>query len=286
MRTSQDSNMDIEHASLREYLALLWRERLFICIVTGAFLVAATAAAFLLPKEYEATVLLAPNQSSMGGAEGALGSLEARFGGLTPLMGLSAGTSAKTAEHVAVLQSRALTYAYLQKHKLLPILFKSDWSVQRQAWKKGRERTLWDGNELFSKKIRAVSINGRTGLISVAVRWTNPVLAARWANGIVKMANNYLRERAIEESERDIAYLDQQAAKTNVTEAKEAIYQVLEMEMNREMLARGREQYAFTVIDPAVPPERPAFPHKLPWILGGLAVGLFVSLTLLHIRFG
>lgn len=286
MKQISENSIELEKSTLREYLRLLWQRRWFIFIVTGVFLALSTTAAFLLKKEYNATALLAPNQASLMSGEGALGSLEARFGGLASLVGMSATRTSTTAEDIAVLQSRALTYAYIKKNKLLPILFPNDWNAARHAWKNGRVRTLWDGDELFAHKVRAVTINGRTGLVTVDIRWDNPKLAAQWANGIVKMTNKYLRARAIRHAQRDIKYLYQQAETTHLVEAKQAIYHVLEMEMNREMLARGTSQYAFTVIDPAVPPQIPSFPRKLLFILGGLAAGLLVSLTLIHLRYG
>jgi len=48
----------------------------------------------------------------------------------------------------------------------------------------------------------------KTGLVTLSITWNDPNIAAKWANGLVRMANDYLRDQAIEESERNIAYLD------------------------------------------------------------------------------
>jgi hypothetical protein len=72
----------------------------------------------------------------------------------------------------------------------------------------------------------------------------------------VKLANDDLRDQAIEESERDISYLSDQVVKTNVLQLRDAIYSLMENEIKEEMLARGSEQYALKVVDPAIPPER------------------------------
>jgi hypothetical protein len=45
-----------------------------------------------------------------------------------------------------------------------------------------------------------------------------------WANELVRMTNDYLRDQAIQESERNIAYLNDQASKTDAVGAKQAIY--------------------------------------------------------------
>ena len=52
---------------------------------------------------------------------------------------------------------------------------------------------------------------------------------------------------------------------------------VLQNQINDEVLARGRDQYALKIIDPAVPPEQPEWPKKVPWIATGFFVGLLGS---------
>jgi hypothetical protein len=79
------------------------------------------------------------------------------------------------------------------------------------------------------------------------------------------MTNDYLRANAIAQSERNIAFLGQEAAKTYVVGVKQAICEILQSEIRKEMLARGSEEYAFRILDRALPPERAASPRKLLW---------------------
>jgi uncharacterized protein involved in exopolysaccharide biosynthesis len=99
----------------------------------------------------------------------------------------------------------------------------------------------------------------------------------------VRVTNQYLRDKAIREAERNIQYLNEQASRTNVVEAQKAIYSLLESEINKEMVARGRDEYALKVIDPAFVPERPSSPGPL--VLGLLGLGLGCTAAVL-IAFG
>ena len=186
----------------------------------------------------------------------------------------------KKAEAVASLQSDALTEQYIQENNLLPILYASLWDAQGKRWKVSDPRkipTLWRANELFKKSIRTVKGDKRTNLVRLTIVWKDPALAATWANGLVKLANDTLRARAITDSERNIAYLKQEAASTNLVEAQKIIYSALRIEMGKAMLAKGTQEYAFKVIDPALVVERPVPPERIVWVPVGLLLGMFLS---------
>jgi hypothetical protein len=183
-------------------------------------------------------------------------------------------------EALATLQSQILTDTYVQQHNLLPILFASRWDAARGKWKTQDPKkipTLWMANQLFKGKIRNVEDNPRTGVISLSVEWRSPQLAAQWANGLVTLTNDYLRQKSIDEAERSIAYLNQEIAKTSIVEVRNAIYGLMEDEIKKEMIARGRPEFALRIIDPAVAPERKSFPKPFLWVLAGALGGLFLG---------
>lgn len=275
-----------DEADVRHQMMLLWSRKWFIAAVALSCGVVAAAAAFLAPKKYEATVTLAPVSTSMGGGGlGALGSLASQFGGIAELAGLSGMESGEKAESLAVLESRALTYAYIQQNNLLPVLFTKQWDANRQTWKNARHiPTLWKANRLFENSIRKVVISPKGGLVTLTITWSDPVLAAKWANGLVEMTNADLRDKAIQEADRDIAYLNEQAQKTNMVEIKDAIFSLMKSELNRAMIARGTTEYAFKVLDPAVPPELPSSPRKVLWIVGGTVAGFLLAIFITFVR--
>jgi uncharacterized protein involved in exopolysaccharide biosynthesis len=139
---------------------------------------------------------------------------------------------------------------------------------------------------MFDKGIRKVITSPKSGLVTMTITWNDPKLAATWANGLARMTNDNLRDKAIRESERNIEYLNAEAAKSNVVEVKQAIYSILKTEINRTMIARGSEEYAFKVIDPATPPELASSPVKVMWLLSGLVTGFMLSVFYVFARAG
>jgi uncharacterized protein involved in exopolysaccharide biosynthesis len=281
--------IDSPELTLKELLALL-RRRAAVVACFAIFCVVATGVlAWLTPPTYVATTVVSPVASTgNGGALAGVSSMLSQFGGLASLAGLG-GASGDThkAESLAVLKSEALTEKYIQDNHLLPVLYAHIWDAQHNRWKETDPRkipTLWKANLFFSKSVRTVSLDTKTGLVTLTIAWHDPHQAATWANGLVRITNEYLRTKAIDESERNINYLNQQAAKTDVLPIKQAIYALLQNEINKEMLARGSEEYAFKILDPAVPPEVPSSPRPKLWMFFALIGSLVLSVIGAYVR--
>jgi uncharacterized protein involved in exopolysaccharide biosynthesis len=281
--------MDESEVTILSVIRRLWPKRWAIAGITLVFVVASGIAAWTLPKEYEAKITISPTSSPAGGGQlGGLGGLASQFGGLASLAGISlGGENSKKAESVAVLQSEALTERYIKENNLLPVIYEEKWDSSKSRWKTSNPKripTLWKANEYFKKNIRDVTTNTKTGLVTMSIKWKSAATAAKWANDLVAMTNEYMRSKAIVEAERNIEYLKTEALKTNIVEAKQAIYSIMQNELNHEMLARGNEEYAFRIVDPAVEPEKEVFPIKIVWLLSGLFGGLLVSSSFFYLQ--
>ena len=288
-RTSQPKlHVEPEAADIRDQVMLLWKAKWFIAAMTLGFGILAMGVAFLTPRQYEATVMLSPvSNTGSGGQLGALSSMASQFGGLASLAGISMGGDTGKAESIAVLQSESLTESYIQQKGLLQVIFKDKWDAAKNDWITHDPKimpTLWKGYRKFDKSIRKVVTNPKNGLVTLTITWTDPKLAAAWANDLVRMANDELRDKAIRMSERNIDYLNAEAAKSNVVEVKQAIFSLMKTEINRAMIARGSDEYAFKVIDPAISPEMASSPVKTLWTLAGLAGGFMLSVFALLTR--
>jgi uncharacterized protein involved in exopolysaccharide biosynthesis len=132
---------------------------------------------------------------------------------------------------------------------------------------------LWDATELFRKRIRALSEDRRTGVVTLSIHWTDGVAAARWANELVQQANSYLQESALVRSGRNLDYLKSELQKVSAIEVRQSINNLIESEINRAMMARGNDQYAFRIIDPAVVPEQSPLRRQLMMVVSGFLFG-------------
>jgi succinate-semialdehyde dehydrogenase/glutarate-semialdehyde dehydrogenase len=82
-----------------------------------------------------------------------------------------------------------------------------------------------------------------------------------------------LRAQALQDAQRNIKYLQGEIAATNVTSLQQAIGKVIESEMQKLLLARGNEEYAFKVIDKAVQPKKRDKPKRALVVLGAALGG-------------
>jgi uncharacterized protein involved in exopolysaccharide biosynthesis len=243
----------------------------------------AVVAVVVAPSEYTASIVLSPiGERQMSGQVGGLGSTLSQFSGIASLAGLSLDSDSRKSESLAVLQSEALTENYIRQNNLLPVLYSRKWDAQRGNWYTKNPKdvpTLWKANQDFKKKVRSITTDTKTGLVTMTIVWRDPQIAAQWANGLVKMANAFEQNKAIVEAERNVAFLNNELTKTEVVGIKQALYANLQNEISKEMLARGNEEYAFKILDPAFAPEKRSSPVPVMWILFGFFVGLILSLV-------
>jgi uncharacterized protein involved in exopolysaccharide biosynthesis len=111
-------------------------------------------------------------------------------------------------------------------------------------------------------------------------------VAARWANELVERVNARMRERAVQDARHNLEHLQAQYEKTQVLSLRETVARVMENEVRREMMATVRKDYAFRVIDPAIPSEPHEFvsPRRLRLMAGAFALGAAFGIFLVLAR--
>lgn len=275
-----------DEIDLREIWQVLVDNKKLIALVTGVATTIALAVAFLLTPIYRAEVLLVPATSEKGGG---LGALTGQFGELAILAGVSLGGGDSSQEAIATLKSRTLTEDFIKENNLLPVLFDDAWDSEKKAWKERdlkKAPTLWQAYENFNKSIRRVSADKKSGLVTLVIEWKDPALAAAWANDLVERVNRQRQREAIQEAERSIDYLQKQLARTTSVEVEQAVYRLIEAQTKNIMVAQARSDYAFKVIDPAVPPEEKAKPKRALILVIGFTLGFMFSVLLVFFKQG
>ena len=137
---------------------------------------------------------------------------------------------------------------------------------------------------MFDTRIRGISEDRRTGLITMEFTWTDSTVAAAWANEMVRKVNREMRARAIAETTKTIEYLTTELDKTNVVSVEQAINKVIEGSIKKRSIAAVRDEYAFKVVDPAAPadPRRPDSPRLVYYVLAAPFVGvLFATMAVI-----
>jgi uncharacterized protein involved in exopolysaccharide biosynthesis len=265
-------NQDI---SLRDLWGVVWRGKWAVFATTVIFAAGAVAYALLATEWYRAEVLLAPAEERGAPA------LAGQLGGLAALAGVSVG-GGDSAEAVATLRSRELARAFIEDFELLPVFFADQWDASRDQWR-GEDPANWpdirDAVRYFHDNVLSTTENRQTGMVTLAIEWTDAEAAAAWADALVRRVNARLRDRALREAEANVTYLQEELARTNVITLQQTISRLLESELQKLMLARGNEEFAFRIVDSAEAPKYRVRPKRtlivvVATVLGGI-LGVF-----------
>jgi uncharacterized protein involved in exopolysaccharide biosynthesis len=265
-----------------EFARITWRGRWLIvsCGLVCGLLMGVYA--FTAEPWYRAQVTLLPVESKS--AQGLLGQL-GPLSGLAGLAGISLDGGGR-AEPVAVLRSRDFAREFIERQRLITVLFAEKWDAKLRKWKTSPDKApdIRDAVKYFDKDIRRIGEDRKLSLVILTVDWKDAKLAADWANQIAVDINAKLRARAIEDAETSIAYLREQLASTKEVSLQQSISRLIESQMQTVMVARGNEEYAFRVIDKAYPSKKRFKPVRSLLILGGAFIGGLLSCVYLVIR--
>jgi uncharacterized protein involved in exopolysaccharide biosynthesis len=276
--SSMDADEDLDLRAVFERL-LAARTWLVGCVVvaTGAFV----AIALLMEPLYRATVTAVPTTADNGNSsEGTLGKLAALAGGDF------AFADSRAQEALAVLRSREFTQRFVEDLQLMPRMYADVWDEARDDWRVGEERpTLAEACRDFGEMMNA-SIDAKSGLVKVYVEWSDPALAALWANELVARLNRDMRKRAIDRAAVYMGYLQRQLNAAPEVTTRLAIGRLMEAQIRESMLATVTEEYAFRVVDRALVPDVTdrIRPRRALLVMIGALVGLFVGLAGVFVR--
>jgi uncharacterized protein involved in exopolysaccharide biosynthesis len=251
-----ESDADV---SLLHLWQAVWIGRRVVVLCALVSLIAGTAYAFLATNWYRADVVLSPvNDKSISSALSAAGEL----GDIASLAGIP--LHARVGEPVAILRSKSFAREFIEDQKLMPVLFASKWNEQTHDWKvKGSDQPdIRDGVKYFDERIRRVTEDKKTGLVTLSIEWKDASEASRWANLLVKRLNDRVRSEAMREAESSVGYLQKELLAASVISLQQTISKVLENQMEKLALARAKEEFAFRVVDEAFPPKRRVYPIR------------------------
>ena len=83
----------------------------------------------------------------------------------------------------------------------------------------------------------------------------SPYVAQSWLNYVLDEINTYIQITEVGEIEQSIEYLNSQLAETNKTDARKALSNILEQQINTLMLSEVSSGYVLKTIDSASLPE-------------------------------
>ena len=227
--------------------------------------------AIIATPTYRADIVVTLTQdTNLGSGQGIAGQL----GGLASIAGVNLGNEGPDREHQAVLESRHLIEEFVKRNGVVQLL----------QGKSPQPPNLWLAVEMVKRGVIEIHNDKLKGTTTVSMEWTDPETAARWANAFVALGNDLVRTKAREDAQRNVDYLNEQVAKTNVLELRRVLYNIIESETKNLMLANARIEYAYTVVDPAVVSAQRVSPKRTLMVASGLFIGLVIGVLTAWIR--
>ena len=260
---------------------IVWRSKRLVAIcmlvICGLFAVYA----FTATHWYRAEVVLV--QVEQDNSQDLLG----RFGDLANLAGISTQGASKSQARVAVLKSRDLAREFIEQERVEPLLLEAARggvvSKALAGLTNGRPDSR-DALRFFDRQVRQVEDDKKEGVLRLAIIWTDPEVAAQWANAFAMQADAKLREAAQNEAERNVEYLKGELVKTNIPAMQQSLSRLLETEMGKVLLTRGGADYAFKIIDKATAPKEKFRPQRMLLMIVGAVLGLILGIAWSIIR--
>ncbi len=216
-----------------------------------------------MPNIYQATAVITPQIE-----EGSPGS---PFGALATF-GLS-GAPTKADELELLLNSKDFAVRVVNKYNLWPVLLgdrydpvtgKMKASGKGGLWGGGKEpKPLgdWDAIGALRSGLR-VSANKKANTVTISYESPSAEGSANIVKCVLEGAKNRLQEETFERATRNKKFIEEQIGKTMDALTRSRLYVLYGQEVEREMMARNREQFGFRVVESPRVPNVKFKPHR------------------------
>ena len=277
--------MEERSFSIAELVIYIWKRKFSVLIASSLFAVVVFIHDIGVSDYYKSTVTFAPVDSGGGISIDNAGS----FGGIASLAGIGiAGRNSDVSANIATLKSRLFLMEYIKEDNLLEEIMSRDCGFYRNFLnctnQNGETPSLLEAYEKMADEIIGISEDKKTGLMTLSITWKDAEFAAYAANRIVKKANAFIKAKTVSQTNDSIKFLNDQVAQTSEVRIKELLYGLIEKELKKVKLTSVNDEFAFKIIDPALPPLKKNGPRRLARIITGFVLGFVLSCFVIFLK--
>lgn len=288
--------------TIGEFTAKLMKDKWLVLIITALFSIAFVILAVSLPNKFKSDVLLMPiieQDSNLAG-------LGSQLGGLASIAGISlGGKSDKTDLALAILKSRTFLMNFIAENNLkVELLAVKKWDqatdqyiydndvydainqkwVRKVTAPKDAEPTLLEAYIYFIEELLEIEKDKETGFVRVTIKHISATFAQRTVSKLIESIDKKMRLDVENETKKSISYLKKAIKESKNTDLKVLLYSLIEQEVQKQMLTKVKENYAFKVIDNAVIAEKKYSPRRALLCIFGFVFGFVISLIVVFVR--
>ena len=297
------SNGFDDEIDLRELFHTLFQGKWIIISLTAFASIIGVIISLSLPNIYESRALLVPVKPSIniGGRLEGYSSL-AGLAGVSLPSGDDEGNSLKAIKKISSLsffENNIMPNIYLPdlmavkswNYKTNTVFFdKKIYDTKTNTWVRDYSYPLQkipsaqESFKEFKTKHLNLSEDKKLGFITLSIKHQSPYIAKQWTELIVNEINNFYRQKDKLESEKAVSYYNQQISRTDLSEIKQVLAELLQQETKKLALVEANQFYVFDYIDPpAVMEQKSGANRALICIISAL-LGWILSVLLVLIR--
>jgi uncharacterized protein involved in exopolysaccharide biosynthesis len=250
---------------LGQYWAILrlnwWKIVLFSLAVGMATLLYM----FTKPNIYKSTAVIGPSEDEKKNIPA--------ISALASSVGVQLGGPSTVEDLESLFKSNDLTVRVFRKYNLWPIVLadnfdpttgkmKPAWTDRLFGYEKGpKPPGDWDAIRAAKDRLR-VFVTKKAGTVSVSFESRSAEGSANIVKYYLDEGKSRLQEEALDRASNNKKFIEEQTRKTVDALTRDRLYSLYGQEVEREMMARNREQFGFRVIDSPRIPDRKSKPRR------------------------
>ncbi|MCF8054953.1 MAG: hypothetical protein K9K75_07060, partial [Deltaproteobacteria bacterium] len=190
--------------------------------------------------------------------------------------------SSSLAKFKLVMESRALNVAIIEKHNLLPIIFKANWDETNKRWKTAPP-TLEDAYLKLKSKLIVKTDKPRNVLV-VTFEARTPAQAMGMLNIYLDELGNFLRNMELEERSEQIKTLEEQMLTTGDPVLRIKLLELMARHIDYKAFIMSRKHYGFRVLAPPFLPEKHFSPNLKKVLMVTMLGTFFLMILIIVVR--
>lgn len=277
-----------DEIDLKALFKIFFHEKILILAITFIAAAISVIYALSLPNLYKADSILAPNT---------VGQPLAELKSLSSLVGVNnVNEIDETARALEIIISRQFLSNFVKNHDIAPELFAMTawdeknkkpifdldiYNIEKKEWlreKQGLGESAPNNFEIHEwfLKILSVEQDQDTGFIKISIETVSPEYSHQWLIWLIHDINETIRDKKVKEMQKSIAYLEDKAQKTQVSEVRSIFFHLIQEKVQKALFAETRDEYILQTIDPALVPQKKSGPSRaIICILGTFIGGIF-----------
>lgn len=284
-----------DQIDLINFFLFFWSRKILITIIASIGVIFFVFYSLSIPNKYESDSLLAPSTSFQQNSNIGM------FNGAASLAGIPLPTSEGSNNlnlAIEILNSRDFRLRFVHSRNIsVDLVAAIDWDKKTRALIYDEEiydftNSKWiargpnfneDGPTSqtiidFMSDLISVRKDLETGFVRISVKHYSPDIAEKWLFWIIEDINETLKNRDLLFATKTKAYLLEQIQKNSIAELNQVFNDLVESQIEKIMLAEVNDEYAFTVIDPPMLPERKSEPNRVKIVLFGSVLSLLLAM--------